>query len=80
MTIQEHRAQGHEAIYLACKACWADVTLDSTPDVDEPVSAPVTYAEARGMEQAIERLNDAAPSASGLCRRCGTYCYGDCRS
>lgn len=79
MTVQEHRAQEHDGIYLSCKICWRGVTFDPAPAPDvEPISAPVTYAEMRSMERVWERIEASKPSASGLCRRCGTYCYGDC--
>lgn len=41
--------------------------------------ATITYAEARGVERMWDRIESRrATNSSAPCRRCGTYCYGDC--
>ena len=78
MTFAEHKAQGHEASYVGCKVCWASVTFDASPTC-VTCDQPITYAEQRGMERARERVEAAKPATfSEPCRRCGTYCDGDC--
>jgi len=84
MTIQEHEAQGHEHSYMHCTPCIgaeAVAAMVAGPARSEDREVPSTGAEMRAMERVWDRVQANRPAtASDPCRRCGTYCDGDCRS
>jgi len=65
----------HDEDWFSCSICSPQFVFAAP----EPVVAPITDAEARGLADSYDRVKASRPSSpSGKCRRCDSYCYGDC--
>jgi hypothetical protein len=73
-SIESHREHGTDQTW---SSCWSCMTARRQAKAASPRWSAVDHKAARSITR---RFPADGYVAAGTCRRCGTYCYGDCRS